>query len=193
MSDKEKFIRNTAALFVACHWEKPKAERAVRLAIALWGILSDCGYGDKAQAKPRESKSYYKEMSQYQKEGFDKFWKNFNYKNGRERAAMRWIELGEPPQEVYAHIIYAGSKEAEARPIKVAQGITPVMAEKWLFEMRYNDIDPASTKHAPHKSSEELRQLRADITHYSKLDDDFSKAETARLMLRMKNILAEAT
>lgn len=56
MSDKQAFVRSTAALFVATHVDRPDADKAIAWAEALWVKLSVRGYGDKERAERRPAK-----------------------------------------------------------------------------------------------------------------------------------------
>lgn len=56
MSDKQAFVRSTAALFVATHVDRPDVDKAISWAEALWLKLSVRGYGDKEGVERRPAK-----------------------------------------------------------------------------------------------------------------------------------------
>lgn len=150
-----------------------------------WDRLDKRGYGNSKSYEPRATgKNWYKELSAYQKEWFDKFWIAYNLKRGKDGAAMRWFQLGEPSQVEYEKIVNAAKLEAENRPALMAQNVTPMMAQGWLSNRRYADhIEPEGSKINPEvqKRMAEMMDIQSDITHFSKMDDDFSKKEVIRL------------
>lgn len=106
----------------------------------LWEELTKAGYGDKAPAQPREIKAdYYSQLTGLQKTCFDKFWAAFNYKTGKQRAALRWLQLGELDSNGYQKIIAAAQKEAQRDFKDQARK----HAEGWLSERRWQDFDQA--------------------------------------------------
>jgi hypothetical protein len=167
MSDKQKFVRHTAALFVACHHDKPDAGRAAQWAAALWRKLTEMGYGDKqTNPKPRNPDAdYHQQLSDRQRKAFDQFWLAFGHKQGRNGAAMRWLQLGECKDDEYRQIISAAKAEA-AKP--VTQGQVRKMAQGWLTERRWLDHleSPAAGVTSPaSKRAEEYRALIGDLDH----------------------------
>lgn len=168
MSDRVKFVRQTAAFFVASHQDRPDADKAIVWAEKLWGKLTARGYGDKdkTEPKPRDSKDWYKELSQHQQKWFCLFWEKFSHKQGRNEAAMRWGQLGELPETEYRAIVDAAKSEA-ARPLP--QGQVRKMAQGWLAERRWEDHAPA-TATAPAATAKaelasQLSQLAGDLRH----------------------------
>lgn len=168
MSEKVKFVRNTAALFVAAHWEKPDAERAVRLAGALWKKLSEFGFGDKPDAKPKPRKpdaDYYAQLHGKHKEMFDRFWQAYNLKEGRNEAAMRWHQLGDLQDAEYRQIISAATAEA-AKPRR--QEERRKFAQGWLTERRWLDHLESAAEGVSSPASKragEYRTLIAELEH----------------------------
>jgi phage replication O-like protein O len=78
---------------------------------------------------------------------FDVFWRTFDYKNGRKGAVQAWekivdAELKKPVREIKAkihHILHAAELEAERRPQLRIDGRTPMMAQGWLNQERFDD------------------------------------------------------
>ncbi|WP_028489020.1 hypothetical protein [Thiothrix lacustris] len=167
MSDKQKFVRSTAALFVACHHEKPDAGRAIQWAASLWKKLTEAGYGDKqGESKPRSPEAdYCQQMSERQRKLFDQFWGAFNHKQGRNGAAMRWLQLGECKDDEYRQIISAAKAEA-AKPMQPGQ--VRKMAQGWLTERRWLDhleAPSAGVTSPASKRAEEYRALIGELDH----------------------------
>lgn len=111
----------------------------IQYAEQLWDSLNYYGYGADKTAKPLENLDYYKELSENQRLAFDKFWAAFKHKQGRNGAAMRWMQLGELDAEHYKSIIDAAKQEA-LKPRNKDQ--VRQMAQGWLFERRYEDFTP---------------------------------------------------
>lgn len=172
MSEKVKFVRNTAALFVAAHWEKPDAERAVRLASALWRKLSDSGFGDKQDTKPKPRQpdaDYYAQLHGKHKEMFDRFWNAYGLKEGRNEAAMRWHQLGDLQDAEYRQIISAATAEA-GKPRRPEE--RRKFAQGWLTERRWLDHleSPAAGVNSPASvRAVEYRKLSGDLEHAKRM------------------------
>lgn len=115
--------------------------KAVRYAEALWDALTHIGYGDAAPAQPRESKCWTDELTPRQAQAFKVFWEAFAHKKGLQRAAMRWLQLGELGKAEYLVIIEAAGQEA-LRPVPPGQARK--MAEGWLAERRWEDFAKAA-------------------------------------------------
>lgn len=165
--EKVRFIRQTAAFFVASHVERPDAARAITWAEALWDKLSARGYGvpDK-ETKPREAKDYYAELSENQQKWFCAFWQAFAYKQGRNDAAMRWDQLGELSDAEYRHIVEAAKVEA-ARVLP--QGQVRKMAQGWLFEQRWKDYEPVTAVAPAVNKGVELSNLMAGLVQAKRM------------------------
>lgn len=122
---------------------KDKIRPAIAHGEWLWAELTKAGYGDKAPTQPRELKEdYYSQLTGLQKTCFDKFWAAFNYKTGKQRAALRWGQMGELDVSGYKKIIAAAEKEA----LRDFKGQARKHAEGWLSERRWQDFDQAPGK-----------------------------------------------
>ena len=176
-AERQKFIRQTAALFVACHHEKPNLDRAVELAKILWQRLEqpDDANSKRGRAtKPRElEQDYYQLLNDRQRQAFDAFWGAFAFKQGRNGAAMRWYQLGDVNDAEYQHIINAAKAEAGKT---LPQGQGRKMAQGWIGERRWLDHVEPSSPSAP--------QDRARAAEYTKLQHDLLHAK------RMSELLA---
>lgn len=136
MSNKKRFIQSVIARSLP---SADKREAALVYALDLWDWLTSKGYGDDKPHEPRVSKDWYKELSAHQRRYFDAFWIAFNYKHGRNEAAMRWAQLGELTQDEYQRIIDAADKEAKTQR---AEGQVRKHAEGWLHARRFDDYAP---------------------------------------------------
>ena len=160
-----------------------------------WDRLSERGYGEAKQLKTEnQNTDWYKKLSIYQKEWFDKFWAAFcttGFSGGKQGAAMRWGQLGELNADDYGHIVSAARKESERRPETVLQGTTPIMAQGWLNARRYDDhITEKETSQARQvsKEGEKVKAIIAEIAHFKKIGNEFSMAEAKRLEIKLENI-----
>jgi hypothetical protein len=115
-----------------------KMPEAIAYAEQLWEALSRHGYGaDKQQ--PRDNKDWFLELNDRQKKWFNGFWQAFNYKHGRNGAAMRWYQLGDMSDGEYQQIIDAARCEAQKQ---LPPGQARKMAQGWLAEKRWQDYQP---------------------------------------------------
>jgi uncharacterized protein YdaU (DUF1376 family) len=71
-------------------------------------------------------------------EGFNRFWKAFNYPKGKAEAADAYYDLN-PDAETTELIIEKAEIEARRRPALQASGKTPKMAQGWLSGRRFED------------------------------------------------------
>ena len=80
---------------------------------------------------------------------FDVFWNTFAHKNGKAGALKSWNTLAadlqkKPVREIkarIAHVLQAAQLEADRRPALRIDGRTPMMAQGWLSQERYDDED----------------------------------------------------
>lgn len=159
---KKRFIQSVVARSLPT---TDKLQDAIAYAEHLWDGLTRAGYGDDKAAAPRQSKDWYRDLSERQRRWFDKFWKAFNYKHDRNGAAMRWRQLGELEDAAYEHIIAAAGKEADQQ---LPAGQSRKMAQGWLFERRFDDYAPDATA-AKRQKNDGLRALQAELKHLEKL------------------------
>lgn len=168
-TEKQKFIRHTTVMLVACHYQHPDTDRAIGWAEALWSKLMEKGYGEKSE--PPESQGlkedWYNKLSVDQQRWFCAFWDAFAHKTGRNRAAMRWHELGDLTDEQYRKIVAAAKTEAER---EMSAGQVRKMAEGWLSERRWDD----------HAVNDYATQAKERRERYSKATADFAHAKSMR-------------
>lgn len=153
-----------------------KAAAGIAYAEQLWKRLTDHGYGATDPTGPRDTKDWYKQLQGEQKRQFDAFWRSFNYKKGRNRAAMRWHQMGDIDPASANQIIEAAAKEATT---PLAPGVARKMAEGWLTEKRWLDH---ATQSAPKGEENRLRlidlnnKLKAykQLNKQGKLDDQIA-------------------
>lgn len=165
-TEKQKFVRQTSALFIACHPQHPDADRAIIWAEALWKQLQERGYGEKAEPPKSRGvdKDWYNELGTNQQKWFCAFWNAFKLKTGRNEAAQRWHEMGVLSDSQYKTIVAAAEKEAAK---DLPPGSIRKMAQGWLSERRWldhiDDVAPASTEAAERQT--QYRKLLGDLTH----------------------------
>lgn len=131
----------------------------------LWQGLSQAGYGDKKPAEPRDIKSdVYNLMDKRQQSWFDKFWRAFKLNSGKQRAAMRWQQLGNLTDNEYQAIVNAAKKEAE----RDHGGVTRKYAEGWLSDRRWTDYSPTQTVQNNQQGAE-INRLAAELNGIKQL------------------------
>lgn len=190
---KRDFIQH-ASISMMLH---PKVDtdpvKAVKWSLLLWQRLTEAGYGDTQKAGTEHSrKDWYKMLSPYQREWFDKFWTAFSYKSGRNEAAMVWHKLGELTKPEYEHIVAAAKLEASGRPEKVAAGTSPIMAQGWLSKRRFDDVPAEKVKSSNDAArSEKVRELLSDMAAFKQradMGDEFAKKEVKRIAEKLKEL-----
>lgn len=165
MTEKHRFMQHTVPLLIASHPEHPNIADAIRWSEKIWRGLLNAGYTQNAnkEHKPRESKNWYKALSEHQKKHFCLFWNAFAYKQGRNEAAMAWYQLGELSEGDYKTIIEAAKKEAQRQ---LPKGQVRKMAQGWLTQMRWLDSAPASTEDSEDIGRKEhIRELMGEMQH----------------------------
>lgn len=171
---KRRFIQSAAPIMLLLHADKPCVDKAVHWAERLWDKLTERGYGASKAPESRAAQNHYEQLSPRQRDWFDRFWAAFNHKHGRNRAAMRWAQLGELPNDKYQHIVDAAAREAGRQ---LPQGQSRKMAEGWLADLRWQDYSPKTPKAkgdsvaveraSLHGELVSLRQLHAASPHPS--------------------------
>lgn len=137
---KKQFIQQ---IIIRALPEISQLSATIQYAEQLWENMNYYGYGADKVPEPRGNQNYYKQLSEQQRLAFDKFWDAFKLKQGRDGAAMRWLQMGELSSEQYKQIIEAAKQEAQ-RPL--AKGQVRKMAQGWLMEHRYEDFTPDANK-----------------------------------------------
>ena len=133
---KARFVQ---AVFIRLMPKHQQLNETLAYAENLWDYLSDNGYGDKKASEPRDLKDdFYHKLNARQRHYFDKFWLAFGHKYGKQRAAMRWLQLGEKSNDDYDQIIAAAKKES----LRDFGTTTRKYAEGWLSELRFADYEP---------------------------------------------------
>lgn len=155
---------------------KCNVDMAIAMAEKLWDKLSQRGYGDSKPTGPRDIPKAYDQLAKHpvMKAAFDLFWAAFDLKQGRDRAAARWLQMGELRKQDYDQIVAAAKKEAAQRK-NLPEGRVPKMAEGWLTERRWQDYDETSTETAKkqqNQKEQQLRQLNQDLAHAKRMADD---------------------
>lgn len=149
---------------------------AIAMAEKLWAKLSERGYGDSKPNGPRDIPKAYDQLAKHpvMKAAFDLFWAAFDLKQGRDRAAARWLQMGELSKQEYDKIITAAKKEAAQRK-NLPEGRVPKMAEGWLTERRWQDHEETGTETAQkqqNQKEQQIRQVNQDLAHAKRMAAD---------------------
>lgn len=114
-----------------------KIDATIDYAEQMWAALDRRGYGGAKKGTERATEDYYGKLLPSQKEDFDRFWKAFRKTDGKQGAVQSWLKL-DPDKELAEKIIKGAQKEAQARSTK---GNTPIWAQGWLSNRRWEDYD----------------------------------------------------
>lgn len=74
---------------------------------------------------------------------FEKFWNAFAYRKGKAEAADAFLVSYRP--DIVEEIIAGAKREAQGRPALIAKNRTPIWAQGWLSNRRWEDEDSAGT------------------------------------------------
>lgn len=171
---KRDFIQQAVIGFMpALDWD---FEKAVKYAEKAWFKLGEHGYGDVKPTGQREISKAYDQLAKTptMKAAFDLFWAAFDYKQGRDRAAARWLQMGKLEKAEVDQIIQAAKREAANRK-NLPEGRAPKMAEGWLTERRWLDSSETTTDAATKQKNQreqQLRQINQDLAHAKRMADD---------------------
>jgi len=72
-------------------------------------------------------------------ETFERFWTAFGYKDGKAKAADAWMDIPQLTNALVEQIITAAKIEASRRQDLIASGRTPIMAQGWISQRRWED------------------------------------------------------
>ncbi len=184
---KKRFIQ---AVIIRSLPEMKKLASAIHYAEFLWDGLNQHGYGaDKKENS--EHKDWYEAMSLQQKKSFNQFWQAFQYKQGRNGAAMRWYQLGAMNPQQTQIIINAATKEAQKN---LADGQARKMAQGWLHEKRYQDTQPSQTNQKDKKRQHYIRlnnELKGLKSLYEASGDEALLTQIERLEKAVRDVRAK--
>lgn len=197
---KRDFIQLAACTFMPpLAWD---IDRAISYAEKLWSRLGERGYGDTVKGEPKAGGvDYYRKLSPAMRTAFDRFWIAFNYKQGKQGAAMRWWQMGEMERETIEKIIAAAEQIARNRK-NLPVGQTPIMAQGWLNEMRY--LDGEVTPHEQQQGVQnqhqaEVAKLTGDLAHARRMAElcdsasrEFWASEVERIRGKLRTLREEA-
>lgn len=177
---KRDFIQQAVLTFLpqTRHAETGKCDVDLAIAMSekLWAKLTERGYGDVKPTGQREILKAYDQLAKTptMKAAFDLFWAAFDYKQGRDRAAARWLQMGFIEKAEVDQIIQAAKREAAARK-NLPEGRVAKMAEGWLTERRWLDDSETSTDTTQKRHNERLahrRQVNQDLAHAKRMAED---------------------
>lgn len=197
---KRDFIQQAVLQFLPQTKQAETGKFDVDLAIAmaekLWAKLTERGYGDSKPTGQRDIPKAYDQLAKQpiMKAAFDLFWAAFDYKHGRDRAAARWLQMGELPKSEYDRIVAAAKKEAAGRK-NLPEGRVPKMAEGWLTERRWQDFEETpldAAKKQQNAQEQKQRQISQDLAHAKKMaeatDDPYWHDETHKLTEQLRQL-----
>lgn len=200
---KRDFIQQAVLQFLPQTKNEQTGKYDVDLALAmaekLWAKLSERGYGDLNKKGPRDIPKAYDELKKYpvMRAAFDLFWIAFDYKENRDRAAMRWLQMGEQPKQEYDRIIAAAKKEAANRK-KLPEGRVPKMAEGWLTDRRWSDREETEIDAAQKQQQQrdrQLQKLNQDLAHAKRMaeqtGDAYWHSEIEKLTEQLRQLREE--
>jgi phage replication O-like protein O len=79
-------------------------------------------------------------------DSFDAFWQTFGKKDGKANAIKAWgalgasaLKAGESLSDLLQTVLHAAALEADRRPSLLAKGHTPIYAQGWLSQRRFED------------------------------------------------------
>ena len=169
-------------------------DKALGYAKKAWHRLDEAGFGDVNRQGPRDIPKAYDQLARQpvMKAAFDLFWAAFDYKAGRDRAAARWLQMGELHKTEYDKIVQAAKKEAAARK-QLPEGRAAKMAEGWLTERRWQDYEETTTDLATREQQareQQLRQINQDLAHARRMatetDDPYWHNEANKLTEQLR-------
>ncbi len=70
---------------------------------------------------------------------FDQFWDAFDYKRGKKQAMNAWAKIADMSPGLADKIVDGAKQYASQRPVLIAKGLTPKMAQGWLEDSRWED------------------------------------------------------
>jgi hypothetical protein len=164
MSHKKAFIQRAATHFLP--WLEWDMDKALAYAERAWTRLNERGYGSERKQGPRPLDDHYRALPPKQRQWFDRFWKAYNHKQGKQGAALRWGQLGKLSDAEYQHIIDAAKKDAERI---LPQDQVRKMAQGWLTERRWDDHAPQAAASEEDPRHARLRQLSGELAHARQL------------------------
>ncbi|CAK0765955.1 conserved hypothetical protein [Gammaproteobacteria bacterium] len=160
--NKRDFIQRAAIHYLPVVDQPWNLDRAIHYAERLWERLTERGYGNLNKRGPNPAEEdWYGKLQGESRKHFDAFWRAFNYKHGRNGAAMRWAQI-DPDVEVAKKIIEAARLEAQ-RPLP--NGQVRKFAQGWLSERRWEDcVTPAATDPGISENIR-ARELMQELAH----------------------------
>ena len=111
--------------------------------------------------------------------GFEKFWEAFGYKKGKAESIDAWLEIPELLDSIVDKICKAAKIECQNRPVLIAEGRTPKMAQGWITGRRWEDesiFEQPAAKPEPRRSFAEEDEIRKQQENDKATHDAFAAA-----------------
>ena len=141
--NKRQFVGNMLIRVRPDAGDVPKVVAYAETVYAAW--MGCPGYGRKpGEPKPRESINYYARLNEPQKAGFDRFWKDYGYKEDKQDAAHAWMALWAEIEPILEHVLAAARHAAKIWRETPPTGLTRLYAVRWLTKRRWDDYQPPS-------------------------------------------------
>lgn len=96
--------------------------------------LADLGQDAILEKRREEEEKRQKRVSD-----FEIFWDTFSFKQGKGGAEKSWMAIQNYSPDLLEKILAGAKREAESRPLLLAQNKTPKWAQGWLTERRWED------------------------------------------------------
>lgn len=172
-------------------------DQSIQYAEKLWKRLDEKGYGEPSAHEPRALQAYYDDLPAPVKAQFDGFWQAFDLKNGKQRAAMRWGQLGELSPAQFEHVLTAAGQTAAAR-LNLPPGQVPINAEGWLSQRRWTDAEATPTEKKQRRTNQKQRELAlidGELAHARQMlehtGEPFWQNAVDKCLARMQHMRAE--
>lgn len=142
-----------------------KAEAVITMGEDIWDILTRRGYGAPLQEpKARERVDYYGRLKGAEQQAFDAFWHAYDYKKGKNEAAMVWPQV---LVEEWPWAIASAGVEGRLWRENPPKGVTRIYAQGWLSAFRWRDHPrPIPTAAAAPAEPPEIAKARASLASY---------------------------
>lgn len=135
-----------------CHDMSPKCNADILIPDTLKNIKTFCASCDAPQSGktdvPFIETRKKRKLTGKRLETFSRFWNAFGYKKAKAEAADAWMDIPSLTNSLVDRIVEAAGKEAKQRPLLLARGQVPKMAQGWLSGRRWEDEainDPVET------------------------------------------------
>lgn len=165
-----------------------KLDSAIQHAERLWEGLTHRGYGAKtADSKPRDRADWYGRLGADQREGFDRFWKAYDHKHGKNEAAMVWGQIAPEPVEI-PWIIASARIESQNWRNSPPQGQARIYAQGWLTGYRWRDHPQPGAGDDAHKGPSRSVNRSMIISSINALKQLYAQSQNETIAKQIKEL-----